>query len=67
LRQIDVADIGPPTINDFQVLINVEACGICGSDLHTFREDWIGGKQHQPPRLRLSQYHFAAQPLHYGA
>jgi (R,R)-butanediol dehydrogenase / meso-butanediol dehydrogenase / diacetyl reductase len=40
LRQIDVADIGPPTINDFQVLINVEACGICGSDLHTFREDW---------------------------
>jgi len=40
LRQIDIADIQPPQINDHQVLINVEACGICGSDLHTFREDW---------------------------
>ena len=40
LRQIDIAEIRPPKINDSQVLINVEACGICGSDLHTFREDW---------------------------
>jgi threonine dehydrogenase-like Zn-dependent dehydrogenase len=40
LRQIEVADIGPPQFNDYQVLIDVEACGICGSDLHTFREDW---------------------------
>jgi (R,R)-butanediol dehydrogenase/meso-butanediol dehydrogenase/diacetyl reductase len=40
LKQIDIADIQPPQINDFQVLIDVEACGICGSDLHTFREDW---------------------------
>ncbi len=40
LRKIEVKDIDPPVINEFQVLINVEACGICGSDLHTFREDW---------------------------
>ena len=40
LKQIEVADISPPQINDYQVLIDVEACGICGSDLHRFREDW---------------------------
>jgi (R,R)-butanediol dehydrogenase / meso-butanediol dehydrogenase / diacetyl reductase len=40
LKQIDIADNQAPQINDYQVLINVEACGICGSDLHTFRENW---------------------------
>jgi len=38
LKQIEFAEVSAPEINDFQVLINVEACGICGSDLHRFRE-----------------------------
>ncbi len=40
IKSIELVDIDAPTINDHEVLIDVAACGICGSDLHMYREDW---------------------------
>ena len=40
VRDIQVKDIATPAFGPEQVLIDVAACGICGSDLHLYREDW---------------------------
>jgi threonine dehydrogenase-like Zn-dependent dehydrogenase len=39
-RKIGVERVEVPEIADHEVLVAVEACGICGSDLHTYREGW---------------------------
>jgi len=39
-RQIEVERVEVPEIGENEVLVKVEACGICGSDLHTYREGW---------------------------
>ena len=36
-RDIRVEDVDPPEIAENEVLLQVKACGICGSDLHTYR------------------------------
>lgn len=36
----------PKPFEDYDVDIKIEACGICGSDLHTISGGW--GKQHFP-------------------
>ena len=33
-----VEDVSKPTIQPTDVLIKVKACGICGSDLHAYKE-----------------------------
>ena len=33
---IRVEDVDPPKVTDGKVLVEVEWCGICGSDLHEF-------------------------------
>ncbi|MCY4427496.1 MAG: zinc-binding dehydrogenase [Halieaceae bacterium] len=39
-RQVELKNIAAPELTPDSVLIDVEACGICGSDLHMYREDW---------------------------
>ncbi len=36
-RDIRVEDVSQPEIEENEVLLRVKACGICGSDLHTYR------------------------------
>ena len=36
-RDIRVENVSEPEIADNEVLLRVKACGICGSDLHTYR------------------------------
>jgi 2-desacetyl-2-hydroxyethyl bacteriochlorophyllide A dehydrogenase len=36
-RDIRVEDVSPPNIAFDEVLVRVQACGICGSDLHMYR------------------------------
>ena len=40
IRDVEMKDIEAPTCSDEHVLIDVEACGICGTDLHLYREGW---------------------------
>jgi len=47
LRVEDVAD--PPAPPQGEVQIRVEAVGLCGSDLHTYREGRIGGTAVEAP------------------
>lgn len=35
-NHMEVADVDEPEVGDHDVLIQVEACGICGSDIHGF-------------------------------
>jgi 2-desacetyl-2-hydroxyethyl bacteriochlorophyllide A dehydrogenase len=37
-RDIRFEDVPRPELNDGEALMRVRACGICGSDLHTYRE-----------------------------
>jgi len=37
-RDFRVEDIGKPRIEPTDVLVRVKACGICGSDLHAYKE-----------------------------
>lgn len=45
-RDIRVEEVNPPEAAENEILIQVKACGICGSDLHTYRlglfEDALG-------------------------
>ena len=36
-KKVEIVDVQHPTIRDDEVLIKVEAAGVCGSDLHLFR------------------------------
>ena len=36
-RDIRVEDVSRPEIAEDELLVQVKACGICGSDLHTYR------------------------------
>ena len=48
------ADATPPTAADGEVIVAVEACGICGSDLHMFRN---GSYRDQLVRATPEGYH----------
>ena len=37
-RDIRFEDVPRPELNDGEALMRIRACGICGSDLHTYRE-----------------------------
>lgn len=47
-EQIDVEQVADPTLADGEVLIEVDACAVCGTDLRTFRH---GDKKIEPPRI----------------
>jgi L-iditol 2-dehydrogenase len=37
---IELKDVPAPTISDSEVLIDVKACGICGTDLHIYHDEF---------------------------
>jgi len=45
-RQLELADVADPALNDGEVLIRVAACGICGSDVHGY--DGSSGRRIPP-------------------
>ena len=47
-EQIDVDEIASPKLVDGEVLIKIDACAVCGTDLRTFRH---GDKKIVPPRI----------------
>lgn len=67
-RDVVAGEVSDPVINDYQVLIDVEACGICGSDLHTYREDWQPEKNVTVyPEGRVMGHEFAGVVVAAGA
>ena len=47
-EQIDVEEVATPTLDTGEVLIEIDACAVCGTDLRTFRH---GDKKITPPRI----------------
>jgi L-iditol 2-dehydrogenase len=47
-EQIDVLEVADPSLEDGEVLIKVDACAVCGTDLRTYRH---GDKKIEPPRI----------------
>lgn len=41
-KKIDVRELPLPAINDDEVLVKVEGCGICGTDVHEYKGDPFG-------------------------
>lgn len=41
-KQIEVRELPIPEINDDEVLVKVEGCGICGTDVHEYKGDPFG-------------------------
>ncbi len=41
-KAIDVRELPIPEINDDEVLVKVEGCGICGTDVHEYKGDPFG-------------------------
>lgn len=41
-RKIEIKQLSIPTINDDEILVKVEACGICGTDVHEYKGDPFG-------------------------
>jgi L-iditol 2-dehydrogenase len=37
---VEVLDVSPPTISESDVLIAVKACGVCGTDLHIYHDEF---------------------------
>jgi 2-desacetyl-2-hydroxyethyl bacteriochlorophyllide A dehydrogenase len=42
-RDVVFQEVERPTLDDGEVLVRVRACGICGSDLHTYRHGMFEG------------------------
>jgi len=47
-EQIVVQEVADPTLEEDEILIKVDACSVCGTDLRTFR---FGDKKIAPPRI----------------
>lgn len=47
-EHIDVEEVANPSLDDGEVLIEIDACAVCGTDLRTFRH---GDKKIEPPRI----------------
>ena len=45
---IDVEEVADPNLDDGEVLIEIDACAVCGTDLRTYRH---GDKKIAPPRV----------------
>lgn len=45
-KKLDVVDFEEPTVSENDVLVQVEACGICGSDIHGY--DGSSGRRKPP-------------------
>lgn len=41
-QNIEVKTYGIPAINDDEVLVKVEGCGVCGTDVHEYKNDPFG-------------------------
>lgn len=41
-KEIEIKQLSIPTINDDEILVKVEACGICGTDVHEYKGDPFG-------------------------
>ena len=42
VRQMEVKELPIPEINDDEVLVQVEGCGVCGTDVHEYKGDPFG-------------------------
>ena len=40
-EQIEVQELSIPEIGEDEVLVKIEACGICGTDLHAYRHEGL--------------------------
>src|SRR4051812_45169187 len=40
-RRIEVEDVPEPALGPGELRLEISACGICGSDLHTYTEGWL--------------------------
>ncbi len=50
IRQLEISDIKPPQIKSpTDVLLKIEAVGLCGSDIHYFQNGKIGDQVVQYP------------------
>jgi|TARA_Y100000310_G_scaffold344576_1_gene458085 2-desacetyl-2-hydroxyethyl bacteriochlorophyllide A dehydrogenase len=54
-------EVATPTLNDGEVLIRVHACGICGSDLHTYRHGLFPGLGLQAETGRILGHEFSGE------
>ena len=41
-KEIQIRELSVPEINDDEVLVKVEGCGICGTDVHEYKADPFG-------------------------
>ena len=41
-KKIEICELPVPEINDDEVLVRVEGCGICGTDVHEYKGDPFG-------------------------
>lgn len=39
-RQFELLDVADPTPRDGEVVVAIDRCGICGSDVHAYQEGW---------------------------
>jgi len=47
-EDIRVEEVAEPTLDDGEVLLEIDACAVCGTDLRTYRH---GDKKIEPPRI----------------
>lgn len=47
-EHIDVETVADPVLDDGEVLLEIDACAVCGTDLRTYRH---GDKKIEPPRI----------------
>ena len=60
-RDVRCEDVPEPELGEGEALIRVRACGICGSDLHTYREGLFQDLALSTPAGRILGHEFAGE------
>lgn len=59
-RKFEIREVPMPTINDNEMLVKVEACGVCSSDMSGYVNSWSEEMQKQNPFPRQAGHEPAA-------
>lgn len=61
-------EVEKPSISEYEVLIEVSACGICGSDLHMYKLDWYTDVVvRHTPSGRIPGHEFSGEIVEVGS
>ena len=66
-RQFEIREIPTPEVTDSQMLVRIEACGVCSSDMSGYRDSWSAEMKQANPFPRRAGHEPAGTVVEVGS